>query len=110
MVFSKNFKLENNQINPNVNSFCVIYITSVSVLAWFDGAAIYLAVLIVSGFSSIVDYQKEKKFVERSQVEEDENNVSEIFFGRALRLFDDLERYQMRILTNLWLLFKFRLP
>ena len=46
----------------------------VSCLAWFDGAAIYLAVLIVSGFSAIVDYQKEKKFVQRSQVEEDENN------------------------------------
>lgn len=34
--------------------------------AWFDGAAIYLAVLIVSGFGAIVDWRKEKEFVKRS--------------------------------------------
>jgi magnesium-transporting ATPase (P-type) len=33
--------------------------------AWFDGAAIYLAVLIVSGFSSLVDWRKEREFVGR---------------------------------------------
>lgn len=39
--------------------------------AWFDGAAIYLAVLIVSGFSALVDWRKEKEFVKRSQDDED---------------------------------------
>lgn len=39
--------------------------------AWFDGAAIYLAVLIVSGFSAFVDWRKEKEFVKRSQDDED---------------------------------------
>jgi magnesium-transporting ATPase (P-type) len=33
--------------------------------AWFDAAAIYLAVLIVSGFSSLVDWRKEREFVGR---------------------------------------------
>lgn len=39
--------------------------------AWFDGAAIYLAVLIVSGFSAFVDWRKELEFVKRSQQDED---------------------------------------
>jgi len=45
-------------------------------LAWFDGAAIYLAVLIVSGFSAFVDWRKEKEFVKRSQEDEDSKYVS----------------------------------
>jgi len=45
-------------------------------LAWFDGAAIYLAVLIVSGFSAFVDWRKEKEFVKRSQEDEDAKYVS----------------------------------
>ena len=45
-------------------------------LAWFDGAAIYLAVLIVSGFSAFVDWRKEKEFVKRSQDDEDAKFVS----------------------------------
>lgn len=45
-------------------------------IAWFDGAAIYLAVLIVSGFSAFVDYRKEKEFVKRSQDDEDGKKVS----------------------------------
>jgi len=44
--------------------------------AWFDGAAIYLAVLIVSGFGSIVDWRKEKEFVKRSQASEDAKFVT----------------------------------
>lgn len=43
--------------------------------AWFDGAAIYLAVLIVSGFSALVDWRKEKEFVKRSQEDEDAKMV-----------------------------------
>ena len=45
-------------------------------IAWFDGAAIYMAVLIVSGFSAFVDWRKEKEFVKRQQEDEDNNNVS----------------------------------
>ena len=56
------------------------YNFSVSVLAWFDGAAIYLAVLIVSGFSSIVDYKKEKAFVESQKIEEASNEVSDALY------------------------------
>lgn len=44
--------------------------------AWFDGAAIYLAVLIVSGFSALVDWRKEKEFVLRSQEDEDAKMVT----------------------------------
>lgn len=44
--------------------------------AWFDGAAIYLAVLIVSGFSAYVDWRKEKEFVKRSQEDEDAKYVT----------------------------------
>jgi len=43
--------------------------------AWFDGAAIYLAVLIVSGFSALVDWRKEREFVKRSQADEDAKMV-----------------------------------
>jgi len=44
--------------------------------AWFDGAAIYLAVLIVSGFSALVDWRKEKEFVKRAQSDEDAKYVT----------------------------------
>jgi len=44
--------------------------------AWFDAAAIYLAVLIVSGFSAFVDWRKEKEFVLRAQEEQDGKNIS----------------------------------
>lgn len=44
--------------------------------AWFDAAAIYLAVLIVSGFSAFVDWRKEKEFVKRSQDDEDKKYVT----------------------------------
>lgn len=44
--------------------------------AWFDGAAIYMAVLIVSGFSALVDWRKEREFVRRSQADEDAKFVS----------------------------------
>lgn len=44
--------------------------------AWFDGAAIYLAVLIVSGFSAFVDWRKELEFVKRSQEDEDAKFVT----------------------------------
>ncbi len=50
-----------------------------SELAWFDAAAIYLAVLIVSGFSAFVDWRKEKEFVKRSQDDEDKKDVSFAF-------------------------------
>ncbi len=50
-----------------------------SELAWFDAAAIYMAVLIVSGFSAFVDWRKEKEFVKRSQDDEDKKNVSFAF-------------------------------
>jgi len=39
--------------------------------AWFDAAAIYLAVLIVSGFSAFVDWRKEREFVLRAQEEKE---------------------------------------
>ena len=45
-------------------------------LAWFDAAAIYLAVLIVSGFSAFVDWRKEKEFCLRAQEERDGKLVS----------------------------------
>lgn len=54
----------------------LIIISLSPLLAWFDGAAIYLAVLIVSGFGSIVDWRKEKEFVKRSQASEDAKFVS----------------------------------
>ncbi len=57
----------------------LIIISLFSQLAWFDGAAIYLAVLIVSGFGAIVDWRKEKEFVKRSQADEDAKFVSSAF-------------------------------
>lgn len=41
-----------------------------------ESAAIYIAVLIVSGVSAFVDWRKEKEFVKRSQSEEDSKFVS----------------------------------
>ena len=56
-----------NKINYNLSLY---------ELAWFDAAAIYLAVLIVSGFSAFVDWRKETEFVKRSQQDEDAKYVS----------------------------------
>jgi magnesium-transporting ATPase (P-type) len=47
--------------------------------AWFDAAAIYLAVLIVSGFSAFVDWRKEREFVAMAQ---EESNGKEIWIMR----------------------------
>lgn len=43
--------------------------------AWFDAAAIYLAVLIVSGFSAFVDWRKEREFCLRAQEERDGKTI-----------------------------------
>lgn len=51
--------------------------------AWFDAAAIYLAVLIVSGFSAFVDWRKEKEFVLRANEEKDGKQI------RVMRLGED---------------------
>lgn len=62
--------------------------------AWFDGAAIYLAVLIVSGFSALVDWRKEREFVKRSQDDEDAKIVT------VTRLGDDGQPTNMNIHVN----------
>ena len=62
-------------------------------LAWFDGAAIYLAVLIVSGFSAIVDWRKEREFVLRAQEERDGKLVSTM---KKWRVSSTDRRYDFR--------------
>lgn len=62
--------------------------------AWFDGAAIYLAVLIVSGFSTIVDWRKGKEFAKR-QAEEMEN-----LFVYITRVGDEGKPEKQRIHVN----------
>lgn len=62
-------------------------------LAWFDGAAIYMAVLIVSGFSAIVDWRKEREFVLRAQEERDGKCVSTI---KKSRVTSPIRRYDFR--------------
>ena len=54
------------------NNYNVSFINVV----WFDSFAIYLAVIIVAGVSSFVDWRKEKEFVKRSQDDEDNKLVS----------------------------------
>jgi len=45
--------------------------------AWIEGTAIFVAVLVVSGVSSLVDWQKEQQFV-KSRMESDEQNVCNV--------------------------------
>ena len=58
-------------------------------IVWFDSFAIYMAVLIVSGFSAFVDWRKEKEFVKRSQDDEDNKLVSKVEFSISARLAKD---------------------
>lgn len=44
--------------------------------AWIDGFAIMVAVLVVSGVVSVVDYKKEVAFVDKRNVTESEKKVS----------------------------------
>jgi len=58
-------------------------------IVWFDSFAIYMAVLIVSGFSAFVDWRKEKEFVKRSQDDEDNKLVSKGEFSISARQAKD---------------------
>ena len=57
-----------------------------AVAAWFDGAAIYIAVLVVSGFSAFVDWRKEKEFAMRSRQDAANKFVSRPATRRGLWL------------------------
>ena len=48
-------------------------------LAWIDGTAILIAVAVVSGVGSTVDWRKEIEFVKRTNEDSDQNIVSSYF-------------------------------
>jgi len=50
--------------------------------AWIDGFAIMVAVLVVSGVGSIVDWKKEVAFVEKRNATEDEKKITIIRDGK----------------------------
>merc|ERR1740138_1000946 len=50
--------------------------------AWIDGFAIMVAVLVVSGVGSVVDYRKEVAFVEKRNATELEKKVTLIRNGK----------------------------
>ena len=50
-------------------------------IAWIDGFAIMVAVLVVSGVGSIVDYRKEVEFVLRRNNADKSKLVSDIFIS-----------------------------
>ena len=57
-------------------------------LAWIDGTAILIAVVVVSGIGSIVDWQKEIEFVNRAN-DDQKGNVVSIYYFELYRF----ERY-----------------
>ena len=57
-------------------------------LAWIDGTAILIAVVVVSGVGSIVDWQKEIEFVNRAN-DDQKGNVVSIYYFELYRF----ERY-----------------
>jgi hypothetical protein len=64
---SANFFVVLNKINYNI--------------AWIEGFAIFVAVFVVSGVSTGVDYSKEQSFV-KSRLASDANNIVSIYQNR----------------------------
>ena len=50
-----------------------------NIVAWIDGTAILIAVIVVSGVGSVVDWRKEIEFVNRANEGQLANVVSSIY-------------------------------
>ena len=54
------FWLHRTRTRNKINYYCIV---------WIDSIAIYLAVLVVTGVGSIIDYLKEQEFTKRTREE-----------------------------------------
>jgi hypothetical protein len=55
-------------------------------LAWIEGAAILIAVFVVSIVTAWNDYKKEQQFIKLNSYSDDQNNVKNMLLFRSIAL------------------------